>query len=235
ANSAASPRRPSRRRSASAAATSSPSRWATRSSPTSISPSRRRCWASSRSRSCGPTSRRSTGSHHDPRRSHRGADRGAHRPRDGGLPAADRAAEDPDRRDVRGAAHPPGREGRRMSTELSTIPVPGADAALAATLIDGKPFAALRPMCEALGIDYSRQFTKLKAKSWATTVMKPTVAADGKPREMVMIDRRTMTRWLATIEESRVAESARPTIRAFRAQAADALDAYFHEGGVINP
>ena len=120
-------------------------------------------------------------------------------------------------------------------TELATIPVPGADAALAATLIDGKPFAALRPMCEALGIDYSNQLKKLRAKSWAVVVLSTTTGSDGKTYEMTMIDRRTMTMWLATIDENRVAESARPTIRAFQSQAADALDAYFHEGGAINP
>ncbi|AMS03208.1 hypothetical protein SEA_NYMPHADORA_49 [Gordonia phage Nymphadora] len=52
---------------------------------------------------------------------------------------------------------------------------------------------------------------------------------------MVMVDRRTFTMWLATIDPSRVSETARPIIEAFQAEAADALDAYFHEGGAINP
>lgn len=57
---------------------------------------------------------------------------------------------------------------------------------------------ALRPMCDAIGLDYLRQLQKLKAKSWATVSLMPTVGADGKPREMLMIDRRTMTMWLTT-------------------------------------
>lgn len=120
-------------------------------------------------------------------------------------------------------------------TELVTIPVAQSGASLSASLIDGTPLVALRPMCESIGIDYSRQFTKLKSKSWATVVIKPTVAADGKTRDMVMIDRRTMTMWLATIDESRVDEAARPTIRAFQSEAADALDAYFSTGVAVNP
>lgn len=122
-----------------------------------------------------------------------------------------------------------------MKTELATIPVPGSDATLVATLVGGKPFVALKPMCEALGIDAWTQQRKLNGKSWATTSMMTAVAADGKPREMFMIDRRTMTMWLATIDENRVAEAALPTVRAFQAEAADALDAYFHDGQAINP
>lgn len=121
-----------------------------------------------------------------------------------------------------------------MSTELATIPVPGSDTALVATLIDGKPYVALKPMCEALGIDVDNQRRKLQAKSWASTVLS-TVQVGGQGREMVMIDRRTMTMWLATIDENRVRPEARRTIRAYQAEAADALDAYFHTGQAVNP
>lgn len=50
-----------------------------------------------------------------------------------------------------------------------------------------------------------------------------------------MIDRRTFTMWLGGLDENRVAEDARPALIAFQAEAADALDAYFHDGGAINP
>lgn len=110
---------------------------------------------------------------------------------------------------------------------LATIPVPGTLASILATVIDGKPFAALKPMCEALGIDVDSQRRKLQSKSWACTVLS-TVQHGDQRREMVMIDRRTLTMWLATIDENRVDEAARPTIRAYQAEAADALDAHFH-------
>lgn len=120
-------------------------------------------------------------------------------------------------------------------TELVTIPVAQSGASLSASLIDGKPFVALKPMCEALGIDAWTQQRKLNSRSWATTSMSTVVAADGKQREMFMIDRRTMTMWLATLDENRVAEAARPIVRAFQAEAADALDAYFSTGVAVNP
>jgi hypothetical protein len=121
------------------------------------------------------------------------------------------------------------------ATDAVMVSVPGTDTPLVAQLINGEPYAALRPMCDAIGLDYSSQWSKLKTKSWANVAISPTVAADGKVRDMVLVDRRTLTMWLATITETRIAPDLQPTIRAFQAEAADALDAYFHEGGAINP
>lgn len=121
------------------------------------------------------------------------------------------------------------------TTALATIEVPGADAPLRALRFDGKPMVSLRHSCEPIGIDYSNQLRKLKSRSWATVVLMTTVADDGKAREMAMIDRRTFTMWLATIDTNRVNEQARPIIEAYQREAADALDRYFNEGGAINP
>lgn len=121
------------------------------------------------------------------------------------------------------------------STTLAPIAIPGTDATIMATVIDGAPMVALKPMCEAIGIAYSAQLTKLKGKSWAVVSMNDTTGSDGKTYQMAMIDRRTMTMWLATIDENRVSAEAKPTVVAFQAEAADALDAYFHTGQAINP
>ncbi|WP_245664812.1 phage antirepressor N-terminal domain-containing protein [Nocardia grenadensis] len=118
---------------------------------------------------------------------------------------------------------------------LMPVAAPGSDQPIMAMKINGEPWVALKPMCEALGVDPEGQRKKLKEKAWATTVMSSAVAADGKGREMTLIDRRTMTMWLATIDENRVKEESRPVVRAFQTEAADALDKYFHEGGAINP
>ena len=50
-----------------------------------------------------------------------------------------------------------------------------------------------------------------------------------------MIDRRTFTMWLATVDENRVKPTARAVVAAFQAEAADALDAYFSTGGASKP
>jgi len=122
-----------------------------------------------------------------------------------------------------------------MSTDLVSVPVPGAPALMAA-VIDGKPMVSPRHVCDVAGLDWSAQYRRLNRTSWATVAMATTVAEDGKSREMAMLDRRTFTMWLATIDTARVKNpEARALLEAFQAEAADALDAYFNEGGAINP
>lgn len=123
-----------------------------------------------------------------------------------------------------------------MSAALVPVPVPGTDRQIMATLIDGKAYVSPRHACDAMGINYSGQYERLNRTSWATVVMTRTVAEDGKVRELAMIDRRTFTMWLATIDTRRIKDqSARQIVEAFQREAADALDAYFNEGGAINP
>ena len=122
-----------------------------------------------------------------------------------------------------------------MGNQLVTIPVPGTSNPIMAVQHDGTEWAAVRPICDALGIDSKSQRAKLHGKNWATGVIITSVGADGKQREMFMVDRRTLTMWLATIDTNRVSEAARPTLEAYQLEAANALDAYFHKGGAINP
>lgn len=121
-----------------------------------------------------------------------------------------------------------------MTVELVRIPV--ADAAdLMAMHEDGKNWASLRYMCDSLGIDYATQLRKLRGRSWATVGQRPTVATDGKVRDMAMIDSKTIPLWLATIDENRVADEARPRLIAYQREAAAALDAYFNKRAVDVP
>jgi len=100
---------------------------------------------------------------------------------------------------------------------------------------DGTEWVAARHICDALGIDWAGQFTKLKKKSWARVELISTHDSSGRKQEISMVDRRTLTMWLATIDTNRVSEVARPTLEAYQLEAANALDSYFHKGGAINP
>ncbi|WP_431840797.1 phage antirepressor N-terminal domain-containing protein [Gordonia hongkongensis] len=75
-------------------------------------------------------------------------------------------------------------------------------------------WVAVRPICEQLGIDTDGQRRKLDQAEWATTELKSVVAADGKQRELVMLDADHLPMWLATIQTSRVNEAARPSKQA---------------------
>ena len=94
---------------------------------------------------------------------------------------------------------------------------------------------ALKPICENLGIGYESQYNRLLRQPWATISMMNMVAADGRQRDMVAVDRRTFTMWLATIDTRRVrSQAARDLIIAYQQEAADALDRYFNTGVAVN-
>lgn len=119
-----------------------------------------------------------------------------------------------------------------MSNQLVTIPFHGDG--IRAAMVNGTPHVALRPTCESLGLDFSAQLQRLKRQPWAVVVMTPTTGADGKTYDMTMIDRRTFTMWLATIDTGRLRnDTTRKLVIAYQNEAADALDRYFHEGGAI--
>lgn len=115
------------------------------------------------------------------------------------------------------------------------VEIPFKNTTITAAADEGRPLVSLRHMCESIGVDPEGQRKKLKDKTWARAVLISAHDNTGRSQQMTMIDRRTMTMWLATIEPSRVKPEARPMLEAFQNEAADALDAYFHEGGAINP
>lgn len=94
---------------------------------------------------------------------------------------------------------------------------------------------ALKPLCENLGIGYESQYNRLQRTPWATISMMNIVAADGKQRDMTMIDRRTFAMWLATIDTNRLkSEKAKDVVVSYQREAADALDRYFNTGVALN-
>ena len=117
-------------------------------------------------------------------------------------------------------------------TSLIQVPVPEAAPILAIDEGDQK-WVAIRPVCDQLGIDTQAQHRKLDQAEWATIAMKAVVAADGKLRDMVMLDADHLPMWLGTIQASRVNEGARPTLIAYQREAARALRDYFYRGVAV--
>lgn len=72
------------------------------------------------------------------------------------------------------------------------------------TTADGT-YVALRPVCEALGLDVHSQRHRLQRQPWTCTVIMPVqVPGDNQSREMTFIDRRTFTMWLAATDTGRL-------------------------------
>lgn len=119
-----------------------------------------------------------------------------------------------------------------MSNQIVTIPFRGST--VQAVDVDGKPQVIFRPIAESLGLDADSQMKRLRRKSWACPV-KTTVQVGNQSREVNVIDLRTLTMWLATIDENRVSEEARPLVVAYQAEIADVIESYWDKGGAINP
>jgi hypothetical protein len=119
-------------------------------------------------------------------------------------------------------------------TDIVRIPFSGGE--VLAVDFNSKPHVLLRPAIERLGIDYSNQLRKLKGKSWASVVTSTMqVPGDVQSREHAMVDVRTFLMLLATIDENRVSDEARPVLIAYQSEVADAIEAYWTQGGAINP
>jgi hypothetical protein len=103
------------------------------------------------------------------------------------------------------------------------------------TLVDGQPHIVLKSAVEDLGLDYSTQVRKLKGRSWAVMGTAPTTGSDGKTYDMTVVPVRTFLMLLATVNENRVGHLQRKTLVAFQDETADAIEAYWTQGGAINP
>ena len=121
------------------------------------------------------------------------------------------------------------------SNALVPVQVPGTNRPIMATEHEGRPFVPLRPMCDALGIDVDSQRRKLDQAEWAVTVIITATGSDGKNYQMVALDADHVPMWLATIQASRVSESARPLLVAYQREAATALRDYFYRGVAVQP
>ena len=115
------------------------------------------------------------------------------------------------------------------------VRVPFMDGFIETVLIDNEPHVVLKPVLQAMHLDYEAQRQKLSRKSWATTCVAKVVAEDGKAREMTAVDLDTWSMLLANIDEHRVSEAARPLVIDYQTASARALRDFWTKGGAVNP
>lgn len=96
---------------------------------------------------------------------------------------------------------------------------------------NGEKRVAVKPICEALGIDFSGQLQRLKRDEIlnSTMVTVTTVGGDGKDREMVTIPFKFVFGWLFTIDHKQVKEGVREAVIRYKMECYDALYAHFTE------
>lgn len=93
---------------------------------------------------------------------------------------------------------------------------------------EGKVWIVIRRVCEALGIDFSSQLTKLKGdQSICMAIIQTQIPGDDQRRELSCIDLRSFPLWIATIHPSKVAESSRADLIIFKREAGEVLAEHF--------
>jgi len=81
-------------------------------------------------------------------------------------------------------------------------------------IIQSQKLVPIKPICEALGIDYPNQYTRLKndPNLGSTIVLNTTVGADQKEREMVCLPFKYAFWWIAKIDARNVNEDSREKV-----------------------
>jgi hypothetical protein len=94
---------------------------------------------------------------------------------------------------------------------------------------DGDNMVPIKPICEAVGVDFSSQLQKLKSDPIlnSTMVLSTTVGADGKNREMVCLPFRYVFGWLFKIDARNVAPDAQEGVIKYQKICYDALYEWF--------
>lgn len=141
-----------------------------------------------------------------------------------GRPAGDDRYQPQDPHDV-ADDHRRGPSQRSLPVKVASIPFHGTD--VQSVEVDGEPYVVFRPLVETLGLGYGSQTQKLTGKSWASVTKIVTVGANGRNREMTVINLKTLTMWLATLDENRVNETSRPLVIAYQNEVAEAVKAYW--------
>lgn len=98
---------------------------------------------------------------------------------------------------------------------------------LASTASEG--LIPVKPICEALGVDYPTQFQKLKDHPIYGSVvgLSPTTGGDGKQYEMVCLPIEYLAGWLFSINPANVKEEIRDNLVKFQVECNKALFRYF--------
>jgi hypothetical protein len=94
---------------------------------------------------------------------------------------------------------------------------------------NGEYWIALKPICEALGVEYTRTFKNAKANPIYSQLLavQPMVGADGKARKMVTLPEKRIYGWLMGIQSNS------PGLIEYQTKCHDILFDYFH-GTITN-
>ncbi|MCV4285113.1 phage antirepressor N-terminal domain-containing protein [Pseudomonas capsici] len=123
-----------------------------------------------------------------------------------------------------------GNHDMNSSTAVSNV-IPFRSARLLLVDLAGQPFVPMKPIVDGMGLDWKTQYDKLQSGRFnSTMVIIPTVALDGKVRDMSCLPLRKLPGWLMSIHASKVRPECREDVLAYQNECDDALWAYWNDG-----
>ena len=113
------------------------------------------------------------------------------------------------------------------ATALTPVQFHGAT--LTVTTIDNVPFVAMRPICDAIGIDWQAQHARITRHPVLNSVVSvtKTTGADGKQYDMLLLPLDKLTGWLFGVSVRRVKPELRERLTQYQAECFDVLASHF--------
>ena len=115
-------------------------------------------------------------------------------------------------------------------SQSALVPVQFHGASLITTIIDGVPHVALRPICDAIGVDWQAQHARIKRHpvlSICVSVTKTQMPGDDQARDVFMLPLDKLNGWLFGVSVNRVRPELREKLTQYQAECFDVLAQHF--------
>lgn len=120
-----------------------------------------------------------------------------------------------------------------MKNELAKVEFHNQE--IIATIINGVPHVAMKPICENMGLNWDSQFRKIKRNIVLSSViaMMATTGSDGKKYKMLMMPLDYLNGWLFNIDVTRVKHEIKDKVLEYQRECFKVLSEHFNPHGHI--
>lgn len=100
---------------------------------------------------------------------------------------------------------------------------------------EGEPFTPAKPICEAVGLDWASQYTKLTGDPQRWGCWSIAIPSSGGEQKMLCLPVRKLSGWLSSISAARAKDEIRHKLISYQNECDDALWRYWSEGHATRP
>lgn len=115
------------------------------------------------------------------------------------------------------------------------LPVPFHGETLFLVEHHGEPFTPAKPICEAIGLEWSSQYQKLTGDPQRWGYVAIDIPSGGGEQKTLCLPVRKLSGWLSSISAARAKDEIRHKLVAYQAECDDALWLYWTEGHAERP